>query len=91
MTRRVFAAAGMVCALWGVACAPPPAEAPGQRLRIATGSTDGIYYALGMALAAAYAQRIAGVSPTALATAASGYNVQAIESDQVDLASRSAT
>lgn len=86
MTRRVFTTACMVCALACGACAPPGAKAPGEPLRIATGSADGIYYALGTELARAYARRITGISPTAFATAASGYNVQAIESDQVDLA-----
>lgn len=86
MTRRVFTSTCLVCALACAACAPPAAKAPGESLRIATGSADGIYYALGTELARAYARRIAGISPTALASAASGYNVQAIESDQVDLA-----
>lgn len=86
MTRRALAAACVVCTFACAACARLPSTTPGEPLRIATGSADGIYYALGTELARAYRRRIAGISPTALTTAASGYNVQAIESDQVDLA-----
>lgn len=75
----------MACVL-SCACAPLPPPASVSPLRIATGSADGIYYALGTTLAQAYARRIADISPVALPTAASGYNVQAIETDRVDLA-----
>ena len=86
MARLVCAAVCVLGVLPGLACVPTTAEVPRQTLRIATGSVDGIYYALGAELAQAYASRIEGANPVALATAASGYNVQAIESGDAELA-----
>lgn len=68
------------------ACSPATAALPHDVVRIATGSEGGIYHSLGTELAKAYATRVAGVVPTAEATAASAYNVHAIESDMAELA-----
>jgi uncharacterized protein len=78
-----------VCALSAIvaaACTTTPASTPAETLRIATGSVDGIYYALGTELARAYAARVAEVTPLAVPTAASGFNLKAIEADEADLA-----
>jgi TRAP transporter TAXI family solute receptor len=68
------------------ACSPATAALPPDVVRIATGSEGGIYHSLGTELAKAYASRLAGVVPTAQATAASAYNVHAVESDIAELA-----
>lgn len=74
--------AGVLCG----ACAPPAEPDTARPLVIATGSADGIYYAIGTRLAQAYARQMPELRPTAIATAASGHNVRAIESDQADIA-----
>ena len=85
--RQRAAAAWMVAAAVAIsACSPAKAALPPDVVRIATGSEGGIYHSLGTELAKAYATRLTGVVPTAQATAASAYNVHAVESDLAELA-----
>jgi uncharacterized protein len=55
-------------------------------LTIATGGTGGVYYPLGGALAQIYSTTVAGVNASAQATAASVFNVQAVQQGKADVA-----
>lgn len=81
--RQALAAAG---AMLAVACAAAPAGAPAETLRIATGSAEGIYFAIGSELARTYAARVPGVSPRAVPTGATLHNLKALEMGDTELA-----
>jgi uncharacterized protein len=86
LRRRGPVAWALAAAVAVSACSPTKAALPQDVVRIATGSEGGIYHSLGTELAKAYATRVAGVLPRAEATAASAYNVHAIEADTAELA-----
>ena len=67
-----------------VACGDQPAPKPPITLTIATGSADGVYFAVGKSLAAAY-NRMAGVQATAELRDNPVRNVDEIETGAVDL------
>jgi hypothetical protein len=67
-------------------CAPQPKESPPRTLVIATGTTPGVYYPLGDALARIYSARIPGVQAVAHASSGSAFNVDAVQDKKADIA-----
>jgi TRAP transporter TAXI family solute receptor len=65
-------------------CVPAPSQEATTTLRIATGSSDGVYYSVGHALAAAYS-RLPGVSATAEVRENPVLNVEEIQRGAADL------
>ena len=81
------AGAVLVLALLGITFSSPQNRSvPTTHLRIATGNMSGVYYPLGQALARIYSDQLPDVRASAEATAGIGYNVEAIENGQADLA-----
>ena len=79
---RVLGAMGLIAAV--PACS---ASLAGTRLRVATGGTQGVYFALGTALGAAWQAALAlEVAPEVLATAGSRENIGLLAAGQVDVA-----
>jgi uncharacterized protein len=78
---RVLGAAGLLAAV--PACASPFVDA---RLTVATGGTQGVYYALGTALAAAWQERLGlAAAPAVLPTAGSLANLSLLASGGADV------
>lgn len=67
-------------------CAPQPKESRPRTLVIATGTTPGVYYPLGDALARIYSARIPGVQAVAHASSGSAFNVDAVQGKKADIA-----
>ena len=78
--RRVLFAAGLVLAAPGIARAQAA-----QQLAIGTGTTGGVYYPLGGALANLISRQIPGMSATVEVTGGSVGNLQLLGADRVGL------
>jgi TRAP transporter TAXI family solute receptor len=83
--RRALRVLGVV----GLIAAVPACSAPfaGTRLRVATGGTQGVYFALGTALAEAWQAALElGAAPAVIATAGSRENIGLLAAGRVDVA-----
>jgi uncharacterized protein len=83
-TRRLIELLAISTACLACGCRAKLAEKPPTALTIATGSTDGIYYQFGKALAATYS-RLAGVHAVAEVRESSVRNLEEIEKGTADL------
>ncbi len=72
-------------ALYGLAAAPAGAQAAAQHLVIGTGTTGGVYFPLGGALASYLSRGIPGTSATAEVTAGSTANFQLLGANRAQL------
>ncbi len=83
MIRRRFIAAGAAAAAWA---ATRPALAQAQQFSIVTGTTGGVYYPLGGAMANILSKKVPGWAVTAEATAGSVANMHMIRDGKAQLA-----
>lgn len=83
-TRRLIELLAISTSCLAAGCQAEPAAKPATALTIATGSSDGIYYQFGKALAAAYS-RLPGVHASAEVRPSSVRNLEEIESGTADL------
>ena len=82
----VMAAVMALAALVWVLAAPSPAAAGIIRLSIATGTTGGVYYPVGGAMAQIFNEHVPGVEASAEATGASVENVRLLERGESQVA-----
>lgn len=82
---KALARLSLGVAILFAACSSASSEAPTHTIRIATGSTNGVYYPLGVALANAFNQSIPNIRAVAEPTGASIFNVEALEQGSADL------
>ena len=82
MIRRRFIAAGAAAAAW----AARPALAQAQQFSIVTGTTGGVYYPLGGAMANILSKKVPGWAVTAEATAGSVANMHMIRDGKAQMA-----
>ncbi|MFI5937263.1 TAXI family TRAP transporter solute-binding subunit [Actinoplanes sp. NPDC051494] len=80
MPRRTFLA-GLVVLVTGCAADTPQR----RRIRIATGSPTGVYYAVGTAMVGLIEQEMPGFDANVLVTAASAENVQKVLTDAAEI------
>ncbi len=83
MIRRRFFAAGAAATAWA---ATRPALAQAQQFSIVTGTTGGVYYPLGGAMANILSKKVPGWAVTAEATAGSVANMHMIRDGKAQLA-----
>lgn len=83
-TRRLIELLAISLSCLGAGCRAEVAQKPATALTIATGSTDGIYYQFGKALAVSYG-RLPGVHASAEVRENSVHNLEEIEQGTADL------
>lgn len=85
LTRRALLGAGFAVGLAGLpACGRSP-EYPRGALRIATGGRGGVYYAYGGGIVEVIRERLPGLQPEILTTAASIENIRLVAAGQAEV------
>jgi len=85
-SERLRCATALVLAAWSSACARPSAAPTRQTIRIGTGSQQGNYYPVGVALARTFAMAMPDVDAEVKVTNGTLSNLDALQSGSVDVA-----
>ena len=84
--RRRSVRLGFALALVAASACSSQSASTERRVTVATGDQTGVYYLLGRALTEIYNRHLPNVASSALTTAGSGFNLQAVEEGRVEMA-----